>query len=301
MLTFKKYALFYLISFFRYDIIKQPKEEFMTKIIAFSNQKGGVGKTTTCVNLATYLAAFGKKVLLIDLDPQGNATTGVGVEKTKDTKTFYDVIVEECGIKDVIVDTQIVNLHVLPSNVDLAGAEIDLVQMENREKILKSNIGEIKNNYDYILMDCPPSLGLITVNALTATDSVIIPIQCEFYALEGLSQLMNTIKLIKQYYNPNIEIEGVALTMKDNRSNLVNQVAEEIQNFFGSKVYDTIIPRNVRLAEAPSHGLPIYLYDSKCTGGIAYQDLAQEFLKRNNDKGTLMSKYKLYKGELLDE
>jgi len=273
----------------------------MAKIVAFSNQKGGVGKTTTCVNMATYLAAYGKKVLLIDLDPQGNATTGVGIEKTKDTKTFYDVIVEECNIRDVIVDTKIVNLHVIPSNVDLAGAEIDLVQMEDREKILKKQLDTIKDEYDYILMDCPPSLGLITVNALTATDSVIIPIQCEFYALEGLSQLMNTVKLIKQYYNPKIDIEGVALTMKDNRSNLVNQVADEIQNFFGSKVYETIIPRNVRLAEAPSHGLPIYLYDSKSTGGVAYNELVIEFLKRNKDKGTLIPKYKIYKGELIDE
>ena len=285
----------------RYAIIEYPKEDNMAKIVAFSNQKGGVGKTTTCVNMATYLAAYGKKVLLIDLDPQGNATTGVGIEKTKDTRTFYDVIVEECNIRDVILDTKIMNLHIIPSNVDLAGAEIDLVQMGDRERILKTQLDTIKDEYDYILMDCPPSLGLITVNALTATDSVIIPIQCEFYALEGLSQLMNTIKLIKQYYNPKIDIEGVALTMKDNRSNLVNQVADEIQNFFGSKVYETIIPRNVRLAEAPSHGLPIYLYDNKSTGGVAYNELVIEFLKRNKDKGTLISKYKLYKGELIDE
>ena len=225
----------------------------MTKIIAFSNQKGGVGKTTTCVNLATYLAAFGKKVLLIDLDPQGNATTGVGVEKTKDTKTFYDVIVEECGIKDVIVDTQIVNLHVLPSNVDLAGAEIDLVQMENREKILKSNIGEIKNNYDYILMDCPPSLGLITLNAFTASTSVLIPVQCEYYALEGLGQLLNTVELVRKHLNKNLYIEGALLTMYDIRTNLANQVVREVKKFFQNKVYRTVIPRNVKVSEAPSY------------------------------------------------
>ena len=273
----------------------------MTKIIAFTNQKGGVGKTTTCVNLATYLAAYGKRVLLVDMDPQGNATTGVGYEKTKDMETFYDVIVGETTIAAVIKETNIKNLHILPSNVDLAGAEIDLVQMENREKILSNQFDKIKDKYDYIFIDCPPSLGLITVNALTATNSVIIPIQCEFYALEGLSQLMNTIRLVKQYYNPKIEIEGVILTMKDSRSNLVNQVAKEIKDFFGKKVYDTVIPRNVRLAEAPSHGLPIYLYDNRSSGGVAYNDLSREFLRRNKDSGALIDKKLLYKGVLRDE
>ena len=277
------------------------KGDIMAKIIAFANQKGGVGKTTTCVNLATYLAAYGKKVLLIDLDSQGNATTGVGVEKSKKMMTFYDIVTGEAEITEVIQPTNIVNLFIIPSNVDLAGAEVDLVQIENREKVLANQLEKVKNKYDYIMMDCPPSLGLITVNALTATDSVIIPIQCEFYALEGLSQLMNTVKLIKQYYNPDIEIEGVILTMKDSRSNLVNQVAKEIKGFFGKKVYETVIPRNVRLAEAPSHGLPIYLYDNKSTGGIAYHELAREFLRRNKDSGVLMEKRKLFKGDLDNE
>lgn len=269
----------------------------MSKIVAFTNQKGGVGKTTTCVNLATYLAAYGKKVLLVDMDPQGNATTGVGYEKTSDMSTFYDVIAGEQKISDVIKETAIKGLDLVPSNVDLAGAEVDLVQMENREKVLKNQLEIVKNKYDYILMDCPPSLGLITVNALTATDSVIIPIQCEFYALEGLSQLMNTVRLVKQYYNPSIEIEGVILTMKDSRSNLVNQVADEIKKFFGKLVYETVIPRNVRLAEAPSHGLPIYLYDGKSIGGIAYNGLAREFLRRNKDGGVLRDKRQIFKGE----
>ena len=261
----------------------------MGKIISFINQKGGVGKTTTCVNLSTFLAAYGKKVLIIDLDPQGNATTGVGVDKKNDINTFYDIILDECTIKNAIIETNIKNLSILPSNVDLAGSEVTLVQRENREKVLKNVISAVKDNYDYISIDCPPSLGLLTVNALTATDTIIIPIQCEFYALEGLSQLMNTVKLVKEYLNSSIEIEGVVLTMKDNRSNLVNQVAKEIKSFFGRKVYETVIPRNVRLAEAPSHGVPIILYDNRSTGSQAYQNLCIEFLKRNKDHGKLLS------------
>lgn len=261
----------------------------MGKIISFINQKGGVGKTTTCVNLATFLAAYGKRVLIIDLDPQGNATTGVGVDKNKELNTFYDIILDECNIKDAIISTKIKNLDILPSNVDLAGSEVSLVQRENREKVLKNVVTTIKDNYDYIAIDCPPSLGLLTVNALTATDTIIIPIQCEFYALEGLSQLMNTVKLVKEYLNSTIEIEGVVLTMKDNRSNLVSQVAKEIRNFFGRKVYDTVIPRNVRLAEAPSHGVPILIYDNRSSGALAYQSLALEFLKKNKDSGKLLS------------
>ena len=261
----------------------------MGKIISFINQKGGVGKTTTCVNLATFLAAYGKRVLIIDLDPQGNATTGVGVDKNKELNTFYDIILDECNIKDAIISTKIRNLDILPSNVDLAGSEVSLVQRENREKVLKNVVTTIKNEYDYIAIDCPPSLGLLTVNALTATDTIIIPIQCEFYALEGLSQLMNTVKLVKEYLNANIEIEGVVLTMKDNRSNLVSQVAKEIRAFFGRKVYETVIPRNVRLAEAPSHGVPILIYDNRSSGALAYQSLALEFLKKNKDSGKLLS------------
>lgn len=269
----------------------------MGKIISFINQKGGVGKTTTCVNLATFLCAYGKKVLLLDLDPQGNATTGVGVEKNLEMKTFYDIILDECVMKEAIVETNIKGLDILPSNVDLAGAEVTLVQRENREKVLKNSLKTIKDEYDYIAIDCPPSLGLLTVNALTASDSIIIPIQCEFYALEGLSQLMNTVKLVKQHLNENIEIEGVVLTMKDNRSNLINQVASEIREFFGRKVYDTVIPRNIRLAEAPSHGKPILIYDNRSTGSVAYQDLAIEFLKRNQDTGKFIEIKNLFKGE----
>ena len=261
----------------------------MTKIIAFTNQKGGVGKTTTCVNLSTYLAAYGKKVLLIDMDPQGNATTGIGFEKTKEMLTFYDVITGEYKLADLIKETNIKNLDLVPSNVDLAGAEVSLVQKEGREKVLLEQLGQVKNK------------GLITVNALTASDSVIIPIQCEFYALEGLMQLLNTVRLVKQYYNPKIEIEGIILTMKDSRSNLSNQVIDEIKEGFGKKVYQTVIPRNIRLAEAPSHGLPIYLYDNRSTGGIAYHELAREFLRRNKDSGVLMEKRMLFKGDLNNE
>ena len=261
----------------------------MGKIISFINQKGGVGKTTTCVNMSAFLAAYGKKVLIVDLDPQGNATTGVGIDKTQELNTFYDIILDECTIKDAIMPTNIKNLSILPSNVDLAGSEMLLVQRENREKVLKNILSTIKNDYDYIAIDCPPSLGLLTVNALTSTDTIIIPIQCEFYALEGLSQLMNTVKLVKEYLNSGIEIEGVVLTMKDNRSNLVTQVAEEIKKFFGRKVYNTVIPRNVRLAEAPSHGVPILLYDSRSTGAIAYQNLVIEFLRKNKDSGKMIN------------
>jgi len=272
------------------------RRKSLGKIVAFTNQKGGVGKTTTCVNLAAYLCAFSKKVLIVDLDPQGNATTGVGIDKSKDLKTLYNIIDNDCSAAEAVLGTNLVGLDIIPSTVDLAGAEIDLVQIKSREKVLKRALDSLKNSYDYVLIDCPPSLGLLTVNALTASNSIMIPIQCEFYALEGLSQLMNTIKLVKQHLNPEIEIEGVILTMKDSRSNLVNQVAAEIQKFFGKKVFEVIIPRNIRLAEAPSHGLPIVIYDNKAPGAIAYQELTREFLKRNNDKGTVVPKEKLFKG-----
>ena len=253
----------------------------MGKIIAFANQKGGVGKTTTCVNVAAYIAAMGKKVLIVDMDPQGNATSGVGIEKNNDLKTLYNVIDKECMIDEVILPTVLEGLDVVPATVDLAGAEIDLVQMNQREHVVKKALDRIKDNYDFILIDCPPSLGLLTVNALTASNSVIIPIQCEFFALEGLTQLMNTIRLIMRHLNPDLKIEGVVLTMKDNRSNLVAQVSEEVKKFFSTKVYDTYIPRNIRLAEAPSHGLPIVLYDTLSKGANAYQCLAEEVLDRN--------------------
>ena len=255
----------------------------MGKIIAFLNQKGGVGKTTTCVNMAGFLAQMGKKVLLLDIDPQGNASSNLGIEKDSKPKTIYNVIVDDNTIDEVIQKTKLENLDIIPSDVDLAGAEIELVQMNNREKVVRNILKEVVNLYDYICIDCPPSLGLITVNALTACDSVLIPIQCEYFALEGLSQLMYTIKLVKKHLNENIDVEGVVLTMKDNRSNLGQSVAQDITKYFGKKVYKTIIPRNIRLAEAPSFGEPICLYDPKCTGAIAYKALTDEFLK-NNEK-----------------
>ena len=271
----------------------------MGKIIAFANQKGGVGKTTTCVNVATYMALMGKKVLILDLDPQGNATSGVGINKTKDLKTIYDLIGGDSSYEDVIKTTIVENLYLIPSTVDLAGAEVELIQLPQREKIIKKILDEIKASYDFILIDCPPSLGLITVNALTASDSVLIPIQCEFFALEGLTQLMNTIRLIKyRDFNPNLDIEGVVMTMKDKRFNLTTQVSNEIVKFFKQKVYLTTIPRNVRLAEAPSHGLPVALYDANSKGAEAYLSLTEEILKRNKVPCTKISKVrKIIKGE----
>jgi chromosome partitioning protein len=256
----------------------------MGKIIAFVNQKGGVGKTTTCLNVAAYLAAMNKKILLLDMDPQGNATSGVGITKSLHMKTIYNIIDGDAYIEEVIQPTNVKNLYFIPATVDLAGAEIDLVQMPNRESVVKNKLMRIKNNYDYILIDCPPSLGLLTVNALTASDSIIIPIQCEFFALEGLTQLMNTVKLVKKHLNPVIDIEGVVLTMKDSRSNLVNQVGNEIKTFFGEMVFETTIPRNIRLAEAPSHGIPIGVYDPNSKGAKAYLNLAEEILARNGEK-----------------
>ena len=249
----------------------------MGKIVAFLNQKGGVGKTTTCVNMAGYLAQMGKKVLILDIDPQGNASSNLGIEKDSKPKTIYNVIVDDNTIDEVIVPTKLENLDLIPSDVDLAGAEIELDQMNNREKVVRNIRKKVVNNYDYICIDCPPSLGLITVNALTACDSVLIPIQCEYFALEGLSQLMYTIKLVKKHLNENIDVEGVVLTMKDNRSNLGQSVAQDITKYFGKKVYKTIIPRSIRLAEAPSFVEPICVYDPKCTGAIAYRTLTEEF------------------------
>ena len=263
----------------------------MGKIISFANQKGGVGKTTTCVNLSAYLAVMGQKVLIIDLDPQGNATSGVGVEKRKNLKTIYDLIDGESPIDEVIVETRIDGLDIIPSTVDLAAAEISLVSMSNREKILKNILENIKNSYDFIMIDCQPSLGLLTVNALTSSDSVLIPMQCEFYPLDGLTQLMNTIRLVKLHLNPNLDVEGVVRTMKDNRSNLINQVSQEIIKVFKSKVFETYIPRNIRLAEAPSHGLPIVLYDPSSKGAEAYLSLAEEFLNRNKIKYKNITKH----------
>lgn len=255
----------------------------MAKIISIANQKGGVGKTTTAVNLSACIAQKGKKVLLIDIDPQGNATSGLGVE-AHDNKSVYNVIVDEENIKDTIKSTMIKKLDVCPANIDLAGAEVELVSMVSRETRLKNAIDEVRDEYDYIFIDCPPSLGLITLNAFTASNSVLVPIQCEYYALEGLSQLINTIKLVQKHLNKKLEVEGVVLTMFDSRTNLSIQVANEVEKYFGNKVFQTIIPRNIRLSEAPSHGLPITLYDKDSKGAETYKKLAKELLKLN-EKG----------------
>ncbi len=255
----------------------------MGKIYSFTNQKGGVGKTTTCINLAAYLALDGKKVLVVDMDPQGNATSGLGVSKSRTAKSIYNVITGDARIDDesIMQKTEIPSLSVLGSNIDLAGAEVELAGItSNRERIVKNELDKIKKNYDYIFIDCPPSLGLLTVNALTASDEVMIPIQCEFFALEGLSQLMNTVKLIKKYLNPSLGIAGVILTLFDGRSKLSNQVADEVRKYFEKKLYSTKIPRNIRLAEAPSYGKPIALYDKSCMGAKAYFALKEEFLSK---------------------
>lgn len=253
----------------------------MGKIIAIANQKGGVGKTTTAINLSACIAARGKRVLLIDIDPQGNSTSGLGIDRNNLKKSSYDVIVDQATATEAILPTMMKTLDLMPANIELVGAEVELVSMMARETILKRALADIKNVYDYILMDCPPSLGLITLNALTAADKILVPIQCEYYALEGLTQLMSTVKLVRQSLNPALEVEGVVLTMFDGRTNLSLQVVEEVRHFFKNKVYDTVIPRNVRLGEAPSHGLPILLYDEKCLGTEAYNELATEFLKND--------------------
>lgn len=257
----------------------------MGKIISYSNQKGGVGKTTTCVNMAGYLAQAGKKVLLIDLDPQGNATTGLGFQKSSLKKSVYNVIIEGEPVRDNVLETVLPNLFILPANIDLAGAEVDLVYKKNRDKVLRAALEPVKSAYDYLLIDCPPSLGLLTINALAASDSAIIPIQSEYYALEGLSQLMNTIKLVQQHLNRSLKVEGVVLTMYDGRSLIAKQIAAEIKTFFSKKLYEIVIPRNIRLSEAPSHGKPILLHDPKCMGARAYAALTEEFLKKTEGKG----------------
>ena len=253
----------------------------MGKIIAITNQKGGVGKTTTAVNLSACLANLGKKVLMVDLDPQGNGTSGLGIVKKPKMKSVYSVLVEDSDIKKCIAKTQMDNLKVLPSTIELAGAEIELVSMVAREFILKNALETVKEEYDYIIIDCPPSLGLLTLNALSASDSILIPIQCEFYALEGLGQLINTVNLIQKKLNPKLEIEGILLTMFDSRRNLSAQVVDEVKKHFKNKVYPIMIPRNVRLSEAPSYGQPITVYDENSKGAESYIKLANEVIERN--------------------
>ena len=264
----------------------------MGKVVAIANQKGGVGKTTTSVNLSSILARRGKKVLIVDTDPQGNATSGLGIEKELEY-SVYDVIVNEIDMDKTIKNTNIKNLKICPSNINLAGAEVELVSMISREQRLKEKLDLIKDQFDYVIIDCPPSLGLITLNTFTAADSVLIPIQCEFYALEGLGQLMNTISLVKKRLNKNLEIEGALLTMYDMRTNLSNQVVKEVSKYFGNNVYKTVIPRNVKLSEAPSYGMSIIEYDSRSKGAKSYDKLAKEFLKKN--EATTSSKPKRMK------
>lgn len=252
----------------------------MAKIISIVNQKGGVGKTTTAVNLTAALGAMGKKIMLIDIDPQGNSTSGYGINKRKTDKTSYEVLTGECELKEAIIKTEFENVDLVCSNMNLAGAEIEIIETENRERILKKAITSVRANYDYIFLDCPPSLGLITLNALTASDTFLVPIQCEYYALEGLSQLMATVRKIKRMYNSMLDIEAVLLTMYDGRLNLTQQVVEEVKKFFPGKVYSSVIPRNVRLSEAPSFGQPVLYYDKRSSGAEAYNKLAEEFLKK---------------------
>ena len=251
------------------------------KVICIFNQKGGVGKTTTNINLCSYLAMLGYKVLTIDIDPQGNTTSGLGLDKRNLELSMYDVLTSDTSLKDVILKSDLVqNLHIAPSTMELAGAEVEMIERNYREKILIDKISEVEDNYDFIFIDCPPSLGILTINALTASNSVLIPIQCEFYALEGVGQLINTIQLVKKSLNKNLTIEGVLMTMFDFRTNLSNEVYKEVEKYFGEKVFNITIPRNIRLAEAPSFGLPIMLYDEKCKGAESYLNFTKEFLER---------------------
>ena len=250
----------------------------MGRIVAVANQKGGVGKTTTALNLSATLAAAEKKTLLVDLDPQGNSTSGLGVDKNALPATVYEVLLGMKRLKDVTQKTSLVYLDLIPANTKLFGAEVELVGMQNRERLLRGSLEEIRGTYEYILVDCPPSLTLLTINALAAADSILIPIQCEYYAMEGLGQLLHTIQLTRDKLNPNLEIEGILFTMFDGRNNLSHQVAEEVKKHFPEKVFQTVIPRNVKLSESPSHGKPVILYDIGCKGAESYLELTQEFL-----------------------
>ena len=255
----------------------------MGKSIAVFNQKGGVGKTTTNVNLSASIGKLGKKVLVLDMDPQGNTTSGYGIDKDNIENTIYEVIIENLDIRDAIIKTEFENIDIIPSASELSGAEIELANEKDREFKLRNSLYKIKDKYDYIFIDCPPSLGMLTINCLTAVNSVLIPIQCEYYALEGVSQLMSTYQLVKKRLNPDIEIQGVVLSMFDGRANLSIQVVEEVKKYFKGSVYTTLIPRNVRLAEAPSYGKPVIYYDTRCKGTEAYKELAEEFIELEED------------------
>lgn len=253
----------------------------MGKIISIANQKGGVGKTTTSINLSTILAKKGRKVLMIDADPQGNASSGVGVDRADIELSIYDVLINDTEMQNVVKKTNIKNLDICPSNINLAGAEVELVSMMSREHRLKEKLDAVKDEYDFIIIDCPPSLGLITLNAFTASDSVLIPVQCEYYALEGLTQLLNTVLLTQSVFNPKLTIEGILLTMLDQRTNLGVEVSQEVRKYFKEKVYKTVIPRNIKLSEAPSEGLAIFDYDNNSEGARSYREFAKEVCKRN--------------------
>lgn len=252
----------------------------MGRIIAIANQKGGVGKTTTSINLAAALAEKGKRVLLIDTDPQGNATSGFGIEKNDLEYTIYELVLEECGIRDCIIEEVIPNVSIIPANVNLAAAEIELIGVDRKEFILKNEVDYVYDRYDYIIIDCPPSLNMLTINSMTTADSILVPIQCEYYALEGLSQLIHTVNLVKERLNPNLVMEGVVFTMFDSRTNLSTQVVENVKSNLNGYIFETVIPRNIRLAEAPSYGMPIIKYDPKSTGSDAYMSLAEELLSK---------------------
>lgn len=251
----------------------------INRVITIANQKGGVAKTTTAINLSACLATYGRKILLVDIDPQGNATSGLGIDRDGLEHSIYDLLLGEIETEQVVVKSEINNLDLIPANISLAGAEIEMVGMENREFRLRDALKKIKDNYHYIFIDCPPSLGLLTINALTAADRVLIPIQCEYYALEGVGQLLQTINLVQRRLNPQLELEGVLLTMFDARTNLAIQVVDEVKNYFGNKVFRTVIPRNVRLSEAPSHGKPVIIYDPRSRGALLYQELALEVIE----------------------
>ncbi len=261
----------------------------MGRIIAVANQKGGVGKTTTAVNLASALGRAGKKILVVDVDPQGNATSGLGVNKRQTTRSTYNLLIADASIEEVLIRTSFQNLDLLPSNLNLAGVEIELVEMPERAYRLRQALAPVKEKYDFIFIDCPPSLGLITLNALAAAQGLLVPIQCEYYALEGLSQLVSTVRQVKRMYNQDLDFEGVLLTMFDNRLNLTTQVVSEVKRHFADKVYKTVIPRNVRLSEAPSYGQPIQYYEQGSKGAQAYDDLAKEFLKKQKKTGGIKS------------